>query len=107
VSLKLLTVSCKYHFETLLFGFTGGSPVIGFLGFIVVLLELQAFHKAVNLPGGINDTLLTGEERMAVRAKVSSDIPAFFGRAGLPGSTTGGANHGGYLIARMNSRFHF
>jgi hypothetical protein len=36
----------------------------------LILPQTKALHKAVNLPGGVHDTLLTGIKRVAVGAKL-------------------------------------
>ncbi len=78
----------------LLFGGRGFSGGVG-----VLLLE------ALDTAGGVHEFLLTGEERMAVRANFDAQHLAFDGRASLKGVATG-AMHRHWMIVGMNTGLH-
>ncbi|OJW00808.1 MAG: hypothetical protein BGO39_20440 [Chloroflexi bacterium 54-19] len=85
-------------------GSSSGNKLLGLgSGF---LLQLHTPHEAVYLTGGVNDTLLTGIEGVAMRAKFDFNRP-FAGRAGFVGSATGAANNVGFHVAGVKTLFHF
>src|ERR1700730_3171607 len=53
----------------------------------------------------VENLLLAGVERVALRADLDHDVAASFGAAGLEGVATA-ADHGGLAVCRMNTRFH-
>src|ERR1700751_1634460 len=69
-------------------------------GFIGVLL-LEAFDAA----GRVNQLLLAGKERVALRADFDADQLAFAGRAGLKSASAGAVDRDGMIIG-VNSFFH-
>ena len=69
-------------------------------GFVGVFL-LEAFDAA----GCVNQLLLAGEERVALRADFNSDQLAFGGGAGLKRASAGAVDRHGMIIG-VNSFFH-
>lgn len=72
-------------------GFGGGVGV--FLG------------EALNAPGGVQEFLLTGEERVAIRADFHAQHIALDGRASLERVPAGAVHRNGVIIG-MNTGFH-
>jgi hypothetical protein len=65
----------------------------------------QPLHKAINLTGCVNNTLLTRKERMAFRANIGANV--FRRRTGRP-CVAARANHRGFgVIRRVNIFSHF
>ena len=63
-----------------------------------------ALVEPINASGGVDQLLLTGEERVASRADFDVQV-AFFGRASLEGLAASATN-GDFDVFRMNSWFH-
>src|SRR5690606_22963303 len=53
----------------------------------------------------VQDLLLAGVERVALRADLHDDLPAGFGAAGLE-AVAAATQHGGLDVVRVNTRFH-
>ena len=68
--------------------------------FYLGVLPAETFHA----PSGIHQLLLTGEERMAVRADFHRDV-ALMGRAGHK-CIAARAVHAHFVVRRMNRCFH-
>jgi hypothetical protein len=89
-----VAVPQKIALSLLLFGGRGlGCGVGVFLG------------EALNAAGGVNQLLLAGEKRMAVRADFHTQHVALDGRAGLK-RVAAGAVHRNGMIVGMNTGFH-
>ncbi len=78
------------------FRFGGG----GFGGGVGVLLG-----EALDAAGGVNEFLLAGEERMAIRADFNAQHVAFDGRARLERMAAGAVHRHGMIIG-VNTGFH-
>ncbi len=78
------------------FRFGGG----GFGGGVGVLLG-----EALDAAGGVNEFLLAGEERVAIRADFNAQHVAFDGRARLE-RMAAGAVHRDRVIIGVNTGFH-
>ena len=66
--------------------------------------SLESSLELVKTSAGINKLLLTGEERMALRANFNSDLSALGGLGGNYLATS--ATNYTFLVVRMDSRFH-
>ena len=66
--------------------------------------EAKAAMEALDLTGGVDDALLTGEEGVAGRAQLYADFRP--GRAGRPCVTAGANDLRVVIVARMDVRFH-
>jgi len=75
----------------------------GLLAARVGLSAFESAHEALDLAGGIDDSLLARVERVALIAEV--DPQARPGRLRYPG-VAAGANHGRFLVLRVNTRLH-
>ena len=68
-----------------------------------LLIQVEALLKAINTSAGVYQLLLTGEERMALRANVNDDV--FLGGASLD-DVAAGTTNGRLLIIGMDSLLH-
>ena len=66
--------------------------------------EAKAAMETLDLTGGVDDALLTGEEGVARRAQLHPDFRP--GRAGRPCVTAGANDLRVVIVARMDVRFH-
>lgn len=75
----------------------------GLLAARITLGTLQAAHEALDLTSGVDDALLARVERVALVAQVNPQVR--LGRPCRPGIAAG-ADHGRFLIIRMNASLH-
>ena len=76
-----------------------------FLKFELLGCSFKTASELINASAGINELLLTREERMALRADVETDVSAFSG-TGYKGFSAC-ANYLGLLVIRMDSFLHY
>src|SRR5262245_53912438 len=76
------------------------SLFLGF-GFPFAVAPLETSYPAA----AVENLLLAGVKRVALRADLDHDMAAFFRTAGLEG-VAATADHGGLSVCRMNARFH-
>ncbi len=70
---------------------------------LILLVQIETLLKAINTSAGIYQLLLTGEERVTLRANVNYDI--LLGRASLD-DIAASATNGRLLIVGMDSLLH-
>ena len=75
---------------------------VTFDGFIL-LVQIETLLEAINTSAGIYQLLLTGEERVTLRANVNDDV--LLGRASLNDVATSATN-GRLLIIGMDALLH-
>src|SRR6266508_4098160 len=71
---------------------------------LLALAGLQAAHETIDLPGGVHDALLTGVERVAVRADVHAQVLP--GRMRRPDCAAGAARNRRLETLGVNIRLH-
>lgn len=76
-----------------------------FGGFGFALRGGVLFLETLDAAGGVDELLLAGEERVAVRADFDAQHVPFYGAAGLP-RVAAGAVHRYGMIVGVNSGFH-
>ncbi len=70
---------------------------------LILLVQIETLLKAINTSAGIYQLLLTGEERVTLRANVNYDI--LLGRASFD-DIAASATNGRLLIVGMDSLLH-
>lgn len=73
--------------------------------FAVVLGFRELLVEAIDTTVGLDETLLAGVERVAIRAGINLDF--FEGRSGLEGRAAGHAGHGAFVISGVDVFLHF
>src|SRR5260370_41401066 len=87
-----------------LFSELSGLPPSRLLLVARLLRALEALVEALDAAGGVDDALLSGEERVAVAADL--DVHVGLRRAGLPAVAAGAVDRG-FDVVWVNLRFHF
>lgn len=73
--------------------------------FAVVLGFRELLVEAIDTTVGLNEALLTGVERVAIRAGINLDF--FKGGSGFEGRAAGHAGHGAFVISGVDVFLHF
>lgn len=73
--------------------------------FAVVLGFRELLVEAIDTTIGLDETLLAGIERVAIRAGINLDF--FEGRSGFEGRAAGHAGHGAFVISGVDVFLHF